>query len=47
MTGGPVDVVIEDRIRAPEAEPAERTAAEPSPPVFARQARSFGQAVNE
>lgn len=45
MTGGPVDVVIETGINAPKAEPAGR--AEPSAPVFARQARTFGQAVNE
>jgi hypothetical protein len=47
MTGGPVDVVIEDRIKAPELESTETPSAEPSPPLFPRQARSFGQAVNE
>ena len=47
MTGGPVDVVIETGINAEKPEPASRAAAEPSPPVFARQQRSFGQAVNE
>jgi flagellar protein FliO/FliZ len=46
MTGGPVDVVIEDRIKAPEAESVEAASAEPSPPLFGRQPRSF-QAVNE
>ena len=51
MTGGPVDVVIETNIAVPrmEAEP-EPVAAEPeerSPPVFTRQPRTFGQAVNE
>lgn len=47
MTGGPVDVVIEDRIKPAQSETTARTSAEPSPPVFARQPRSFGQAVNE
>jgi hypothetical protein len=49
MTGGPVDVVIETNIKMDQmgAEHAERTAIEPSPPVFTRQPRSFGQAVNE
>jgi hypothetical protein len=47
MTGGPVDVVIETGINAEKPEPPSRAAAEPSPPVFARQQRSFGQAVNE
>ncbi|HEU4381186.1 MAG TPA: hypothetical protein VFR73_21665 [Hyphomicrobiaceae bacterium] len=49
MTGGPVDMVIETNIAAPReyreavmAEPADR-----NPPVFTRQPRSFGQAVNE
>ena len=51
MTGGPVDVVIETNIAVPrlEAEP-EPVAAEPeerSTPVFTRQPRTFGQAVNE
>jgi flagellar protein FliO/FliZ len=54
MTGGPVDVVIETNIAAPrmeaELEPEITVAEEPaerSPPVFSRQPRSFGQAVNE
>ena len=48
MTGGPVDVVIETGIAAPQEMPmlgAERQ--EPEPPIFARKARGFGQAVNE
>jgi hypothetical protein len=47
MTGGPVDVVIETGIRheAPAADVDGRS--EPSPPVFARQPRNLGQAVNE
>ena len=46
MTGGPVDVVIETGIQmsAPVQDARE---AEPSQPVFARQPRSLGQAVNE
>jgi hypothetical protein len=47
MTGGPVDVVIETGIQAPQVEHATRSSAEASPPVFARQPRSLGQAVNE
>lgn len=55
MTGGPVDVVIETGIPAPrivEEAPAAPFAdvedrREPSPPVFSRTPRSFGQAVNE
>ena len=47
MTGGPVDVVIETGIQAPQAEQAGRESAEPSAPVFTRQPRSIGQAVNE
>jgi flagellar protein FliO/FliZ len=47
MTGGPVDVVIETEIRAREPEPAGRAPAEASAPVFTRQPRSIGQAVNE
>jgi hypothetical protein len=43
MTGGPVDVVIETGIQAPQA----RMPAEASAPVFTRQPRSLGQAVNE
>ena len=48
MTGGPVDVVIETNIAIPRASSA--AMAEPqesSPPVFTRQPRTFGQAVNE
>ena len=48
MTGGPVDVVIETGIAAPQdggVIGAERH--EPEPPVFARKSRGFGQAVNE
>jgi hypothetical protein len=56
MTGGPVDVVIETGIPAPRLldlapeaslplEPEVRR--EPTPPVFTRTPRSFGQAVNE
>jgi flagellar protein FliO/FliZ len=50
MTGGPVDVVIETGIAAPHeavAETREVPRQEPEPPVFARKARGFGQAVNE
>src|SRR5215510_10864531 len=49
MTGGPVDVVIETGINAAKPEPAvgEASAQAPSAPVFSRQPRSFGQAVNE
>jgi hypothetical protein len=49
MTGGPVDVVIETGIAAPRDEAAELGAErqEPDPPIFARKARGFGQAVNE
>jgi flagellar protein FliO/FliZ len=50
MTGGPVDVVIETGIAAPHeavAEAREAPRQEPEPPVFARKARGFGQAVNE
>src|SRR5262245_30000508 len=43
MTGGPVDVVIETGIQAPQVS---RVPAEPSAPVFTRQPRSLGQAVN-
>lgn len=42
MTGGPVDVVIETGIQAPARMPAEASA-----PVFTRQPRTLGQAVNE
>ena len=49
MTGGPVDVVIETGIAAPR-EPMSMVGAErqePEPPIFARKAHGFGQAVNE
>jgi hypothetical protein len=49
MIGGPVDLVIEDKIAAPREDAtvlgAERQ--EPEAPIFARKARGFGQAVNE
>jgi flagellar protein FliO/FliZ len=45
MTGGPVDVVIETGIiAAPASAGAVQTV---DPPVFTRQPRNFGQAVNE
>jgi len=48
MTGGPVDVVIETGISVVKPEPVVgETPAAPSPPVFSRKPRSFGQAVNE
>ncbi len=57
LTGGPVDVVIETGIAAPPVtayEPQhldldDRSNAHepPPPPVFTRQPRTFGQAVNE
>lgn len=47
MTGGPVDVVIETGIHPVEPERRANVQAEPSPPVFTRQPRSIGQAVNE
>jgi flagellar protein FliO/FliZ len=50
MTGGPIDVVIETGIAAPgedEISPNGRDRQEPEPPVFARKARGFEQAVNE
>lgn len=47
MTGGPVDVVIETGIQAREVEQAGRAPAESSAPVFTRQPRNLGQAVNE
>jgi hypothetical protein len=49
MTGGPVDVVIETGIAAPRelAPDLDMQRQEPEPPVFARKARGFGQAVNE
>jgi flagellar protein FliO/FliZ len=46
MIGGPVDIVVEEKISPPEA-PVSRGTLEPSGPVFTRQPRSFGQAVNE
>jgi hypothetical protein len=46
MTGGPVDMVIETGISTPR-EAIAKAPAEPSPPVFTRQPRNFGQAVNE
>ena len=45
MTGGPVDVVIETNIAVRHAPHAEQV--ETSPPVFSRQSRAYGQAVNE
>lgn len=47
MTGGPVDVVIETGIAIDHASSAANDAAQPSPPVFTRQPRTIGQAVNE
>ena len=52
MTGGPVDVVIETNIAVPRVEEPEPQAIadepeERSTPVFTRQPRTFGQAVNE
>lgn len=55
MVGGPVDVVIETNIAVPrhasaqsEVEANGRDRLEPpAPPVFTRQPRTFGQAVNE
>jgi hypothetical protein len=49
MTGGPVDVVIETGISVARPEPGvgEPPAPAASPPVFTRNPRSFGQAVNE
>lgn len=50
MTGGPVDMVIETNIAAPRMDEREAMIEEPAdrnPPVFSRQPRSFGQAVNE
>jgi len=49
MTGGPVDVVIETNIAAAPREAVEDhdERQEPTPPVFARSPRGFGQAVNE
>jgi flagellar protein FliO/FliZ len=52
MTGGPVDVVIETNIAAARTNGAAREGEangrlEPAPPVFTRQPRTFGQAVNE
>ncbi len=47
MTGGPVDVVIENNIRSHDAGAEQSDRAERAAPVFTRQPRSFGQAVNE
>jgi len=49
MTGGPVDVVIETGIAVPQQEftGVQDERQEPTPPVFARKPRGFGQAVNE
>jgi hypothetical protein len=49
MTGGPVDVVIETGIQSRETAPAHalQEPIEPAAPVFTRQPRSLGQAVNE
>jgi hypothetical protein len=52
MTGGPVDVVIETGIAAPplaavETEDTRQGRLPPTPPVFTRTPRGFGQAVNE
>lgn len=56
MTGGPVDVLIETGIAAPAEDirpyvlPDDRLEAltePPAQPVFTRQPRNFGQAVNE
>ena len=46
MIGGPVDIVVEENIRMREPVMA-KAPAEPIPPVFSRQPRGFGQAVNE
>jgi hypothetical protein len=48
MTGGPVDVVIETGIPAPQRDYVDvhDERHEPTPPVFARK-HGFGQAVNE
>jgi hypothetical protein len=46
MIGGPVDIVVEEKISAPEIAMS-RAPIEPTGPVFTRQPRSFGQAVNE
>ncbi|MGE3064177.1 MAG: hypothetical protein AB7K67_01205 [Hyphomicrobiaceae bacterium] len=47
MTGGPVDVVIETGIGPPAHVPALPETRERSDPVFTRQPRPLGQAVNE
>jgi flagellar protein FliO/FliZ len=47
MIGGPVDLIVEEKIRLTEAAARVKTPAEASTPVFTRQPRSFGQAVNE
>ena len=45
MIGGPVDIVVEEKIRAPEVAAAKSPPE--LPPAFTRTPRSFGQAVNE
>lgn len=57
MTGGPVDLLIETDILPPEArvdagymqhdDPVAALTEPPAPPVFTRQPRNLGQAVNE
>jgi len=44
LTGGPVDVVIETGIGDGRRERVSTAEATPSPPIFQRPARSFGQA---
>jgi hypothetical protein len=45
MIGGPVDLIVEEKIHPPEHRAAVKSP--PEPPVFSRQPRGFGQAVNE
>ncbi|MDX2204710.1 MAG: hypothetical protein NW223_18310 [Hyphomicrobiaceae bacterium] len=53
LTGGPVDLVIETGIAPPDEKsyaptgPREAISEPPAPPVFTRQPRALGQAVNE
>jgi hypothetical protein len=47
MTGGPVDVVIENGISVSRRAVEDLREVEPAQPVFSRQPRNFGQAVNE
>ncbi|RTL71606.1 MAG: hypothetical protein EKK41_09080 [Hyphomicrobiales bacterium] len=53
LTGGPVDLVIETGITPPEensysaVRTRETISEPPAPPVFTRQPRALGQAVNE